>query len=203
MKNKVLAMMTMNAGDGISGSTIKYCLKTFADRFDRVIVIDGDLTDEAKKFYSSFPNLLAVDSPWRDSYVDQYRAWSAAAMDGDWILYLDCDELPSEALVSFINSEEMSDWIADGTNTLMLRCMLHLTEDEFKYYPNPTSGIIKFNSNKIIEHITIYNSLGQEVKSISTAKMKLELDVSSYSQGVYFIKLIIDNDVKRVSIIKK
>ena len=74
--------------------------------------------------------------------------------------------------------------------------------DGFKYYPNPTSGILKFNSNKIIENLTIYNSLGQEVKSVSVTKNNLELDVSSYSQGVYFIKLIIDNEVKRVSVIK-
>ncbi|MCL7754615.1 beta-galactosidase [Polaribacter sp. Z022] len=74
--------------------------------------------------------------------------------------------------------------------------------DEFKYFPNPTSGIIKFQDNKIINNLTIYNSLGQQIDKIYVAKNNIQLDLSGYSSGVYFVKLIIENKEKRVSVIK-
>lgn len=77
-----------------------------------------------------------------------------------------------------------------------------ITNDGFKYYPNPTSGIVNFQANKIIENITIYNSLGQEIKKITASKKNLQIDVSSFNKGVYFIELRIEGKVKKISIIK-
>lgn len=132
--NKVLAQITMNAGDGIPGSVIKYNLKKNASRFDRVIVVDGDLTDEARQFYNQFSNLNVVDSPWCDSYVNQYRAWSDKVDIGDWVLYLDCDEVPSEELLSFLESDNFG-VLSKKYNTLCLPCVLHLTEDGKTFHP--------------------------------------------------------------------
>ena len=86
-----LAQITMNAGDDIPGSVIKWNLKNNAKYFDRVIVVDGNLTNRAKEFYSQFKNVEYIDSPWHDSYVDQYRAFTEKLSDGEWCLYLDCD----------------------------------------------------------------------------------------------------------------
>jgi len=134
--NKVLAQITMNAGDGIPGSVIKTNLRRNAKYFDKVVVVDGDLTDEAKRFYDGIPNLCVVDSPWRDSYVDQYRAWRDAVDDGDWVLYLDCDEMPSFELLEYLGGRagRADKDIEDGTNTLCLPCVLHMTEDGKSYY---------------------------------------------------------------------
>lgn len=120
----------MNAGDGINGSTIKWNLKKNAKHFDRVIVVDGDLTEEAKAFYDSIPNCEYVDSPWKDSYVDQYRAFATLLNEGEWCLYLDCDEVPSESLVEFCKNHQPSD-----ENMVLLPCVLHITEDGSRYYP--------------------------------------------------------------------
>lgn len=124
----------MNAGDGISGSTIKYCLKNYANKFDQVVVVDGDLTDEARQYYNQFSNLTVVDSPWTDSYVSQYRAWADVVEKEDWILYLDCDELPSPELLEFMTHENLSRADEDGFNTLCLPCVLWLTLDDGKTY---------------------------------------------------------------------
>lgn len=78
-----------------------------------------------------------------------------------------------------------------------------ITNDGFRYYPNPTSGIINFKANKIIENITIYNSLGQEIKKIKTSKKDLQIDISDFNKGLYFIELSIESKVKKISIIKK
>ena len=75
--------------------------------------------------------------------------------------------------------------------------------DGFTYYPNPTSGIVNFKVDKLIEKVTIYNPLGQEIKQFITSKKTLELDVSKYNNGIYFIELIIEGKVKKATIIKK
>lgn len=136
---KVLAQITMNAGDGIPGSVIKSNLLKYARYFDLVVVVDGELTDEARRFYNQFTNLIVVNSPWRDSYVDQYRAWSRIMDDGDWVLYLDCDEIPSKELLLFLESKKFTD-LAEKYNTLCLPCVLHLTDDGKSFYavdPDP------------------------------------------------------------------
>ena len=125
----------MNAGDGIYGSTIKWNLKNNAKHFDRVIIVDGALTDKAKEFYSQFPNLEYVDSPWKDSYVDQYKAFSSILEDGEWCLYLDCDEVPSDSLIEFCQTHQPRE-----ENIILLPCVLHITEDNTYYYaaePDP------------------------------------------------------------------
>lgn len=125
--NKCLAMITMNAGKDIPGSTIMKTLSVYGKYFDRVIVVDGNLSEEARLSYSELENveLTIVDSPWKDSYVDQYRAWSSKVDDEDWVLYLDCDEVPSRELIDFIFSEEF-DIKSKECNTFCLPCVLYL-----------------------------------------------------------------------------
>lgn len=57
----ILAHITMNAGEDIPGSTIKFHLQENAQYFDKVIVIDGNLTEEAKQYYSKFKNLEVAE----------------------------------------------------------------------------------------------------------------------------------------------
>lgn len=126
-----LAQITMNAGDDIPGSTIKWNLKNNADKFDLVYVVDGNMTDEAWEFYKQFPNVMAISSPWEDSYVKQYQTFADKLIKGEWCLYLDCDEIPSEELM--LQFKFGMKW---GKVTMVqIPCILHLTEDGKKYYP--------------------------------------------------------------------
>lgn len=140
MKNIVnLCQITMNAGDDIPGSVIKWNLKEYSKYFKHVYVVDGHLTEQAKEFYSQFENVTAIDSPWKDSYVQQYRAWRDRVPKGEWALYLDCDEVPSRELANFISGISLNYNIQTesegGFNTLCLPCVLYLTEDGKKYVP--------------------------------------------------------------------
>lgn len=128
-----LAQITMNAGDGIPGSTIKWNIRKNRKHFDRIIVIDGDLTDKAVEFYKKY-DIDYVDSPWRDSYVDQYRAVASKLEDNEWCLYLDDDECPSPDLLQFFKSEEYKSYKVK-LNMIVLPCVLHITGDGNKFYP--------------------------------------------------------------------
>jgi len=97
--------------------------------------------------------------------------------------------LPEDVLLLEIASETLS------INEVAL--------DEFKYYPNPTSDIINFEASRVIEKATVYNILGQEVANLKGQTNSLQVDIASYPQGVYLVKLSIEGQVKTVSIIKK
>ncbi len=57
----------------------------------------------------------------------------------------------------------------------------------FNIYPNPTSDIlnISLKNNLVLEHVTIYNNLGQVVKTAN----KNVIDVSELAKGLYFVEV--------------
>ena len=59
----------------------------------------------------------------------------------------------------------------------------------FEIYPNPTTGKIKINnlSNYSSVKISIYNILGTLSKKIIANENSIELDVSNFSSGIYFM----------------
>ncbi len=72
-------------------------------------------------------------------------------------------------------------------------CTLDIEETEFEnenvvIYPNPTNGIININAYNINE-VSIYNLVGQKVKTLIVDDDNCMIDLSDYKDGVYFIKI--------------
>lgn len=59
-------------------------------------------------------------------------------------------------------------------------------KNSFKIYPNPTTNMLHFKSQSEITKFVIYNELGQLVLS---GLNKKSVDLSTLSEGLYFIKL--------------
>lgn len=133
IKNVVLGTMTMNAGRGIPGSTIRWALRENFSKFERVVVVDGQLTDESREFYKQFSNVRVIDSPWSDSYVKQYQAFCDTLQKGEWGLWLDDDEICSPELLQglAVNNWKFS---SKHVDIYRLPCQLHLTEDNKSYF---------------------------------------------------------------------
>ncbi len=130
----------MNAGDNIKGSIIKWNLKKHAHLFEKIIIVDGCLTEQAKIFYSQFNNLEVVDSPWCDDYAGQYKKGIERLNNNQWFLWLDCDESLSPGLITFICD---NDWVNDPDLVYKIPCVLLISEDNKKYYaaePPPPSS---------------------------------------------------------------
>jgi hypothetical protein len=68
---------------------------------------------------------------------------------------------------------------------------------QIKVYPNPSNGVfnIELENTKNIKQITVYNTLGQIVRTVSTkqAIKTYKLDLSGNSKGLYFIGIEVDN----------
>lgn len=63
---------------------------------------------------------------------------------------------------------------------------------DYKIYPNPTNGILSvdFNGEKF-KTIEVYSTEGKKIQNINVvAKIKVDINLTEYPTGIYFIKLI-------------
>jgi hypothetical protein len=59
----------------------------------------------------------------------------------------------------------------------------------FGFYPNPVNTFITLNSPESISSVSIYNIMGQKLVNIVAADSDSRIDVSSLSEGVYFLEV--------------
>ena len=132
-----LAQLTMNAGEGIPGSVLKWNLENNGGHYDRILIVDGDLTVEAKEYYSQFDNVEAIDSPWVDDHLVQYQKFADVLEDNEWCLYMDDDEAPGKNLNTLCH--QLTQMLpqageASDANMIILPSILYITEDGSRYY---------------------------------------------------------------------
>lgn len=76
-----------------------------------------------------------------------------------------------------------------------------LSNTFIKIHPNPTTGILNFESSGTIKSVEVYNSVGQKIKTFGNAR---QIDISLLNSGLYFIKVNMDNQIsKSFKIIRK
>jgi len=79
-----------------------------------------------------------------------------------------------------------------------------LNETGIRLYPNPTNDILQVDGNSI-SSISVYSVTGQQlVNSNHTNEDNVQLDVSTYAKGVYFLKVDTNNQAsKTLKFVKK
>lgn len=74
----------------------------------------------------------------------------------------------------------------------------------FRFYPNPTSGILTLAYSTNITQVSVYNLIGQLVLDRKTNLNEVQLDLSSLTSATYFVKVITEEgDSKVVKVIKQ
>jgi hypothetical protein len=109
--------------------------------------------------------IITTNSGWATSVY-------ATDIDGD----SDMDVLSASFLDDKIAWHENLGVLGINENTLI----------DFAVYPNPTTAILTVQSNSTIVQIEIYNPFGQLILSNMNEN---QIDISSVSQGIYFIKI--------------
>ncbi len=61
--------------------------------------------------------------------------------------------------------------------------------------PNPTSGPLLISANKKIGKISIYDVTGMPVKEMIASNKEVSVNLSSFENGIYFVKTQIDNNI--------
>jgi hypothetical protein len=76
------------------------------------------------------------------------------------------------------------------------------SQNEISVYPNPTNGLLNINSTSVIENIEIFDMLGRQLINKSINQTDVELDLSTFQSGVYFIKIESNGSSETRKIIK-
>ncbi len=75
----------------------------------------------------------------------------------------------------------------------------------FGYFPNPVEHTLTFDSIKTIDQVIVYDFLGKEVLNLEHEnETRIErMDMSNLLEGIYMLKISIDNQTKIIRVIKK
>ena len=75
-------------------------------------------------------------------------------------------------------------------------------DNNVQIYPNPTNGLLNVSGNGTM-HITVSNMLGQNLFE-TTAEGNATLDLSSYGQGFYLVRIATEKGatVQKINVMK-
>lgn len=77
------------------------------------------------------------------------------------------------------------------------------TSSNIKMYPNPTSSVFTIEANEIVESVSLFNVLGQEVVTKNPNSNSVTIDIASLQTGVYIVKTMIGGVSATSRIVKK
>jgi hypothetical protein len=144
----------------------------------------------------SFTLNLGTTNPPTDSSFDDFT-------NGDFIFNL------LENTTYFWSIEAVN---CAGTSTptvwsFTTETVLSVNENEldlFNVYPNPVKDIVRIETSLTIDSVKILNQLGQNVLTINNNRtINNEIDLSSLSNGLYFMKISSGNRSESIKIIKE
>jgi len=86
-------------------------------------------------------------------------------------------------------------WIASSSEALSTNGFDN-SEVNFTVYPNPAEEKLMINSEQTIQEITIFNLLGQQIKTFQVSFKSGEINISELNKGIYFLNLKFINDAR-------
>lgn len=110
----------------------------------------------------------------------------------------------SSGIYAKVSNNNNNTAVIDQSNQVLSSAQISKTKTiNTKLYPNPTTGKITLEiasnlEQHNVEKITIYTVTGlivQDVTIEDATQQKFEIDLHAQSSGVYFIKLLVDNEV--------
>lgn len=79
----------------------------------------------------------------------------------------------------------------------------NISFEQFSYYPNPVENVLTLESAEPIEQVTVYNLLGQIVKSVDMNQLQTQLNLTHLQSDMYLMKVQINGNTKVFRVIKK
>ena len=76
-----------------------------------------------------------------------------------------------------------------------------IEENNISIYPNPVKDLVKIQGNNI-NNISIYNSVGVLVEKIEVRGNEVEINMSDYNTGIYFVQVNTENGTATRKVVK-
>jgi len=73
----------------------------------------------------------------------------------------------------------------------------------FSYYPNPVKNILTIANDSFIDEVSIVSILGQQILTKKINDFQAEIDMSAFSNGVYFVKISSEGLEKNIKVVKE
>lgn len=151
----------------------------------------GYLSGGCNQFYEANTSLLPpYNQPLQKSYLDFNNGFP----DNSW-------ELSEPAIyyqAAYIRL--LSQIINLDDETLTIDGAVGREENYGSVYPNPTTGILHLDSKEPIKTLSIYSLTGKRIHLFDHHLNSNEIDMTGFTDGVYFIKI---NDQRTLKVIKR
>ncbi|WP_300570547.1 T9SS type A sorting domain-containing protein, partial [Flavobacterium sp.] len=72
----------------------------------------------------------------------------------------------------------------------------------FKFYPNPVNNILNLSYAQEITNLEVFNFMGQQIFVKKVNATTTQIDMSSFANGAYFVKVSAGSEAKTIKIIK-
>jgi len=85
----------------------------------------------------------------------------------------------------------------------MLNTAAFETDESINVYPNPAKNQISVNAKNTIKSVQLFDIQGRIINTSLFNDTKLDLDISTYSNGIYFFKITTEKGIKTQKIVKE
>lgn len=102
----------------------------------------------------------------------------------------------NDTLPSFVGSNLKIDGVHFKSQSIITDIFNYNKKSALSIFPNPTTGKIQIQtSGPVIQHVEIYNVLGENIYTETYLKQQPlnEIDLSNFQKGVYFVKVNFQN----------
>ena len=164
---------------------------------------------ENYNYVVEFDEPVEISGPFYAGYKINYNGTNSNG-DGEWFVVSVAPSRSSSGSNTLFVSNDGETWntayekfgVRTSTAIRPVTCIVDIedyaTEHEISIYPNPASSIVNINLGTV-EYgkdivIDIYDMLGRKVvmQNCNSSEGSIEINVSSYSEGLYFVKMNID-----------
>ena len=74
---------------------------------------------------------------------------------------------------------------------------------DFSYFPNPVKDELRMQANETITNVSVYNILGQRVRSLQPDAINTKLDLTSLVSGTYLVKAEVNDRIGTFKVVKE
>ena len=152
-------------------------------------------------------NLNAIIEQDAEGYDYNFKVtmtWDAVDNASQYVVYLDGIILDVTASTSYIKGfdEEGSHSFAvvsicvegefemsEAFEFELIGESIEEHENKFEIYPNPVDDVLYIKSDNNIEEINIYNIVGIKVATVNGQQTTVNIDMSGFNTGVYFVEV--------------
>lgn len=181
----------------------------YHDNVKKLTYKPGESTCEPYRIYNTQGNGIYGQTPRSNSVWQSFSNWCPGAIIP--IRTIPLGNLTAGAHsfkidipnAEFVNSEgyfPLSVYLQGKNTTLSVN---DFNAYSYDIYPNPTSNIINISGTDIINSFQIIDSLGRVVFSNDCNNTNLKIDLSTYANGIYFLKMNFDKGTNTEQIIKQ